>query len=47
MEDMSINGVEARDVLTESVNIGELVHEEIRDVVVERVKNSEDDDDED
>ena len=45
MEDMSVNHVEARDVLTESSDIGELVHEEIRDVVVEMVENSEDNDD--
>lgn len=44
IEDMSIEDVEARDVLTESANMGELVNEEIRDVVEERIENSEDDD---
>jgi hypothetical protein len=46
MEDMSIDDAEARDVLTESANIGELVHEEIGDVVVERAGDSDDDDNE-
>jgi hypothetical protein len=45
MEDMSINDEKARNVLSESTNIGELVHEEVKDVVVERVENSDDDDD--
>jgi len=45
MKDMSIDDVEARDVVVESANFGELVNEEIRDVVVERVENSKDDDD--
>jgi hypothetical protein len=43
MEDMSIDEVEARDVLAESSNVGEIVNEEIRDVVLERVENSDDD----
>jgi hypothetical protein len=44
MEDLSLDDVEARDVLIESSNIGELVHEEIRDVVVERAKDCDSDD---
>lgn len=45
MEDMFIDDEEARNVLTESSNIGELVHEEIKDVVVERAEDSDDDND--
>jgi hypothetical protein len=45
MNDMSLDDAEARDVLTDSSNMGELVHEEIRDVVMEGVEDSEDDDD--
>ena len=47
MKDMSIGDVEARVVLTESANMGELVNEEIKDVVEERFENSEDEGDED
>jgi hypothetical protein len=39
-EDMNIVAHEAMAVLKESVNIGELVHEEIRDVVTRRAENS-------
>jgi len=49
-EDMDVKVDEARDILAESAGIGELVHEEIKDVVVRRVEDSEnenDDEDED
>jgi hypothetical protein len=39
-EDMNIEAHEAIAVLRESVKIGELVHEEIRDVVTRRAENS-------
>lgn len=45
MEDMTVDVERAREVLTESVGVGELVHEEIKDVVRRRVDDSEDDDD--
>ncbi|KAF4634365.1 hypothetical protein G7Y89_g3733 [Cudoniella acicularis] len=45
MEDMDVEVEEARDILKESAIIGELVHEEIKEVVTKRVNNSEDDDD--
>ncbi|KAI1131746.1 RTC4-like domain-containing protein [Nemania abortiva] len=41
MEDMSVTEERARDVLEESVEIGELLHEEARDVV--RIEEKEDD----
>jgi hypothetical protein len=44
MEDMNVNIERAREVLTDSVGIGELVNDEIRDVVAQRVEDSEDDD---
>lgn len=43
MEDMSVDDAQAREVLAESSSIGELVHEEVRDVVVEEVENSDGD----
>jgi hypothetical protein len=42
MEDMSVTVERARDILEESIEVGELLHEEARDVV----RNREDDDDE-
>jgi hypothetical protein len=42
-EDMGINILKARDVLVESAKIGELVHEEVKDVVPDRVADSDDD----
>lgn len=44
MEDMNIDNKQAREVLANSVCIGELVHEEIKDFVDRRVEDSEDDD---
>lgn len=44
MEDMGVEKEKARDILTDSVAIGELVHEEIKDVVPRQVEDSEDDD---
>jgi hypothetical protein len=43
MEDMSIMIDEARRVLKESVGIGELIHEEIRDVVVKKEDSDQED----
>lgn len=43
MEDMDIVTDEARTILKDSVGIGELVHEEIRDVVTRRVEDSDED----
>ena len=40
-EDMSVSIDEARDILAQSAGIGELVHEEIKDVVVRRLDDSE------
>jgi hypothetical protein len=45
MDDMNIMIDEARNVLKESMGMGELVNEEIRDVVVRRVEDSDDEDD--
>jgi hypothetical protein len=45
MEDMHVSVEKARDVLEDSVGVGELIHEEIRDVVKKRVEDSEDDSD--
>ena len=42
MEDMSVEEVEARNVLSESSNVGELVHEEIRDVILDQDEHSDD-----
>jgi len=47
MEDMNVEVEEARDILEDSAAIGELIHEEIRDVVKKRVEDSEDDEDDD
>jgi hypothetical protein len=47
MEDMNVMIDEARRVLRDSVGTGELVNEEIRDVVSRRVEDSEVEDDED
>ncbi|TAQ89690.1 hypothetical protein B7494_g1962 [Chlorociboria aeruginascens] len=44
-EDMGVDVDEARQILKDSIGVGELVHEEIRDVVVQKVADSEDDDD--
>lgn len=46
MEDMSVDEESARRVLEESAAMGELLQEEIRDVHVSRVEDSEDDEDE-
>jgi hypothetical protein len=46
MEDMNVEVEEARDILEDSASVGELIHEEIRDVVKKRVEDSEDDEDE-
>jgi hypothetical protein len=43
MEDMSVNVERAREILIESVAVGELVHDEIKDVVRRRVEDSEGD----
>jgi hypothetical protein len=40
-EDMDVEVEEARDILANSADIGELVHDEIRDVVTRRVNDSE------
>lgn len=45
MEDMNIMADEARGVLKDSVGLGALVHEEIRDVVVTKVADSDEDND--
>ncbi len=42
-EDMNVAIEEARDILTDSASMGELVNEEIGDVVAQRVDDSEDD----
>jgi hypothetical protein len=42
-EDMDVEIEEARDILTDSASMGELVNEEIGDVVAQRVDESEDD----
>jgi hypothetical protein len=42
MEDMDVDVEEARDILSESCTIGDLVNEEIRDVFKRRVDDSED-----
>lgn len=44
MEDMSVDIERARKILIESVGVGELIHEEIKDVVTRTVDDSEDDD---
>ena len=43
MEDMSIDEAEARNILSDSSNMGELVHEDIRDVVMDQVEDADDD----
>jgi len=43
MEDMGVDGEKAREILDESVVIGELLQDEIQDVHVRRVEDSEDD----
>jgi hypothetical protein len=43
MEDMTVDVERAREILIESVAVGELVHEEVKDVVTRRVEDSEDD----
>ena len=45
MEDMQVETEKARDILENSAGVGELIHEEIRDVVKKRVDDSEDDSD--
>ncbi|TVY85483.1 hypothetical protein LSUE1_G000160 [Lachnellula suecica] len=45
MEDMNVEVEEARNILEESAGVGELIHEEIRDVVKKRIEDSEDEDD--
>lgn len=47
MEDLSVTLEKARDVLTESVEVGELLNDEIRDVVKRRIEDSEDEDEDD
>jgi len=47
MEDMKVEIEEARKILTDSVGVGELVHEEIRDVVMRHVEDSEEDGEDD
>jgi hypothetical protein len=44
-DDMDVGIQEARDILTDSIGLGEMVHEEIRDVVKRRVRDSDNDDD--
>jgi hypothetical protein len=44
-EDMSVGVEEAREILQKSVGLGEMVHEEIKDVVKRRVQDSDDDED--
>jgi hypothetical protein len=44
-EDMGVDVKEARDILTNSIGLGEVVHEEIKDVVKRRVRDSDDDED--
>ncbi|KAE8442701.1 hypothetical protein EG329_002946 [Mollisiaceae sp. DMI_Dod_QoI] len=46
-EDMKVDLEKARDILTESIEVGELLNEEIRDVVAKTVDDSEDESDED
>lgn len=43
MEDMSVDEEKARDVLTESIGLGDMVHEEIQDVVVRKKDDGSDD----
>ncbi|TVY17774.1 hypothetical protein LARI1_G003297 [Lachnellula arida] len=45
MEDMHVKVDKAREILDDSAGIGELIHEEIRDVVRKRVEDSEEDSD--
>ncbi|TVY54966.1 hypothetical protein LCER1_G002920 [Lachnellula cervina] len=45
MEDMHVKADKAREILDDSAGIGELIHEEIRDVVRKRVEDSEEDSD--
>ncbi|PQE29165.1 RTC4-like domain-containing protein [Rutstroemia sp. NJR-2017a BBW] len=47
MDDMKVADEEARDILKESSELGDLVNEEIKDVVKKRVENSDDENDED
>ena len=42
MEDMNISEEKARDVLTESISLGDMMHEEIQDVVVRRKEDDSD-----
>jgi hypothetical protein len=44
MEDMNIIIDEARTVMKDSIGMGELIHEEIRDVVVRRVEDTDEED---
>jgi hypothetical protein len=44
IEDMGIDIEEAREVLKDSVGVGELIHEEVRDVIMRRVEDSEEED---
>ncbi|RDL34700.1 uncharacterized protein BP5553_07828 [Venustampulla echinocandica] len=44
-EDMSVGSGEARDILADSASLGELIHEEVRDIVKRRIEDSEEDDD--
>jgi len=45
-EDLDVGEEEARGILKDSADIGDLVNEEIREVVVRRLENSEDEEDE-
>jgi hypothetical protein len=47
MDDMKVADKEARDILKESSELGDLVNEEIKDVVKKRVENSDDENEED
>ena len=45
MEDMDVDVGEARNILTESSGMGELVNEEIKDVVTRRIADSDEEED--
>ncbi|EPE29664.1 hypothetical protein GLAREA_00824 [Glarea lozoyensis ATCC 20868] len=44
-DDMKVGTEKARDILNDSVGLGEMVHEDIKDVVKRRVRGSDDDED--
>lgn len=44
-EDMNVGVGEARDILTDSASLGELIHEEVRDIVKRRIEDSEEEND--